>query len=77
MFEDLAAGYKVNRQSLRKRIIQLTKDLDKKITYDRAYETATNQLNDLIMELAMVELKLSVLNDLDHDIDNDPKLLLD
>lgn len=75
MFEDLAATYEIARKSLRKRILQSIKQINENDVYD--YEAAVTRLNDLISELAMIELKLTVLSDLDNDIDNEPKLLLD
>ena len=75
MFEDLPATYETARKSLRKRILQSIKQNNENDVYD--YEAAIMRLNDLISELAMIELKLTVLSDLDNDIDNEPKLLLD
>ena len=75
MFEDLAATYKTARKSLRKRILQSIKQINENDVYD--HDAAMLRLNDLINELAMIELKLTVLSDLDNDIDNEPKLLLD
>ena len=75
MFEDLVATYETARKSLHKRILQSIKQINENDVYD--YDAAVMRLNDLIGELAMIELKLTVLSDLDNDIDNEPKLLLD
>ena len=75
LFEDLAATYKASRCSLRKRISMSIRQIHDNDVYD--YDAAIAHLNELIDELAAIEIKLHVLHDLDHDIDNEPTLLLD
>jgi len=73
IFEELASTYEVQKQSLRKRMIHMLDKMDD--GYD--HETLIAELDKLVTDLASIEVKLHVLDELHHELDDNPRLLLD
>ena len=73
IFEELVSTYEAQKQSLRNRMMHTLDKIDD--GYD--HKTLIAELDKLVADLASIEVKLHVLDELHYELDDKPRLLLD